>query len=350
MERTKYFDYLKETSELVLPLIKEQVERVCYNEKKLKDILLFFYEKRFDKTLLKPTLFRLSYEICGGKNFKDILPIAAAFEVLNISSYQANSSFDNKVGILTKEEKDSQFIASMISREISDNLISQCEGIVNDSVLNKVKTCISKSNSLIYKAQHYDLNLLSVDNIGKYDDYNYYLKYYVDRCYYGSGIFSGQCALAGAIVANATNNEKESLLQFAELYGTALHIINDLADYYPGEERKTKLYQDDFCDFRNGRLTLPLYLLLNSKNEEVNKTVLVLKNKKYFSSEDYSTIQDFLSKEGIIEICKNLTGQKFIEAKQCLKDFPLTDTKQLLLALLSVLDSNKFFHRTKQTI
>ncbi|HRN33779.1 MAG TPA: polyprenyl synthetase family protein [Saprospiraceae bacterium] len=347
MERAKYFDYLQETSKLVLPIIKEQVEKVSHNESELKAILLFFYEKRFSKSLLKPALFRLAYEICGGKNFNNILPIAAAFEVLNISSYQANASFDNKIGVLTKEEKDSQFIASMISREISDNLINQCEGVLSDSVLNKVRKCVSKSNSFIYKAQHYDLNLLSVHKIDKYEDYKFYLKHYIDRCYFGSGVFSGQCALAGAVAANATENQQELLMQFGELYGTALHIINDLADYYPGEERKTKLYQDDFCDFRNGRLTLPLYLLLNSKNEEVIKSIAELSKKEDYSFEDYSLIQNFISKEGIVEKCKTLTNEKFIKAKQHLKEFPLDDTKQLLLALLSVLESNKFYHRIK---
>ncbi len=345
MERAKYFQYMKETSELVLPLIIEQVEQVYHNENELKEILLFFYKKRFNKSLLKPTLFRLSYEISGGENFEQILPIAAAFEVLNISSYQANSAFDNKLSVLTKEQKDSQFIASMISREISDKLIDQCKGTISDNILNKIKTCISESNSQIYKAQHYDLNILSVNNISRFKDYNNYLEFYNKRCYYGSGVFSGQCAKAGAIVANTDENIKKALLEFGELYGTALHIINDLADYYPGEERKTKLYQDNFCDFRNGRLTLPLYLLLKSNNIIVKETTINYTTKKDLTFEDYLIIQDFLFEEKIVEKQLNLIKEKFIEAKHCLEDFPLTNSKRFLLALLSVLDSNKFFHR-----
>ncbi len=271
MDRKEYFNYLKDTSKLVLPYIEEQLELVCKNEPELKDVFLVFYKKRFSANLLKPTLFRLSYEICGGDKFKNIIPIAAAFEVLNISSYQANSSFDNKMGVLTKEEKDSQFIAAMISREISINLINESKNDIKESTLNDINNCISRSNHYIYKAQHYDLNLLTVNRIDKYVKYEEYLSKYIDRCYLGSGFFSGQCALGGAIVAKADENLQNKLMEFAELYGTALHILNDLADYYPGEERRTKLYQDDFSDFNNGRLTLPLYLLLNSKKKISSK-------------------------------------------------------------------------------
>lgn len=347
MERDIYFKYLENTSSLVLPLIKEQVELVCKNEVELKEILMLFYEKRFNNLLLKPALFRISYEICGGKNFERLLPIAAAFEVLNISSYQANASFDNKIGVLSKEEKDSQFMAAMISREISDKLIDQCVGVVDDSILNGIKSCISKSNSFIYKAQHYDLNLLSKDRIDHFNNYENYLSFYTDRCYFGSGIFSGQCAYAGAIAAKAPEKEKQALVQFAESYGTALHIINDLADFFPGEERKSKLYQDDFCDLKNGRLTLPLFLLLKSPKTKGLSEIAGLASKNEYTAADFSEIQKIIIENGIADSCKVLVKEKFIEAKKHLEIFEETDIKHLLLALLSVLESNKFYHRIK---
>lgn len=347
MERDKYFKYLADTSSLVIPLIKEQVELVCKNEVELKEILMLFYEKRFNNLLLKPALFRISYEICGGENFEKILPIAAAFEVLNISSYQANSSFDNKIGVLSKEEKDSQFIAAMISREISDKLINQCVGLVDHSILNEIKSCISKSNIFIYKAQHYDLNLLSKARIDYFNSYTKYLSFYTERCYLGSGVFSGQCSLAGAIAAKGHEKEKQALVQFAESYGTALHIINDLADFFPGEERRSKLYQDDFSDFKNGRLTLPLFLLLTSPKTKFLSEIIGLANKNEFTATDFSEIQKIIIENGIADSSKILVKELFIDAKKHLEIFEETYAKHLLLALLSVLESNKFYHRIK---
>ena len=138
------------------------------------------------------------------------------------------------------------------------------------------------------------------------------------------------------------------MLKFAELYGTALHQINDLADYFPGEERKSKLYQDDFCDLKNGRLTLPLYLLLNSSNPTTVARVTPLCSKQAFSFEEYAVVQNILLEEGIVDACKDLTKTKFVEAKKHLQNFELSESKRLLLVLLSVLDSNKFFHRIKK--
>lgn len=261
-------------------------------------------------------MFRLSYEICGGNNFNMLLPLAAAFEALNISSYQANSAFDNKVGIWSKEDKDNQFIASMISREVADKLIDKCEGVIDDSVLYKVKKCIGKSNAFIYKAQHYDLNLLTINRFKEYERKEDYLRAYNDRCYFGSGVFSGQCALAGCIAANASDDEQRAILKFAELYGTALHQINDLADYFPGEERQSKLYQDDFCDLNNGRLTLPLYLLLSSNNPVIAEKILRLNNKDCLLPEDILEVQKIILEEGIVEICKEFAKKKNIKRQK----------------------------------
>ncbi|MBK9453167.1 MAG: hypothetical protein IPN95_27970 [Bacteroidetes bacterium] len=92
---------------------------------------------------------------------------------------------------MTAEEKDSQFIAAMISREIAERLIDQCIGAVSDSILYEFKGCLSRSNYFIYKAQHYDLNLLTVANLKEFDNYENFLPAYINRCYFGSGIFLG---------------------------------------------------------------------------------------------------------------------------------------------------------------
>jgi geranylgeranyl pyrophosphate synthase len=190
---------------------------------------------------------------------------------------------------------------------------------------------------------------LTINNLNNFKKQEDYLKAYNDRCYFGSGVFSGQCALAGAIAANANEEDKKSLLKFAELYGTALHQINDLADYFPGEERQSKLYQDNFCDFKNGRLTLPLYLLLHSHNPITAQKILVLNNKKDgLLPKNILELQMILLKEGVVRFSKELTKEKFREAKTYLKDFKQSDSRGLLSTLLSVLDSNKFYHRISQ--
>ena len=117
MDRKIYIDYLNETSRMVMPIIMASIEGAVAQTPELEGILSLLTKQRLDKPLLKPTLFRLAYEVCGGKEFERFLPFSAACEMLNISSYQANSSFDKKLGVLSKKDKDSQVIAAMITRE-----------------------------------------------------------------------------------------------------------------------------------------------------------------------------------------------------------------------------------------
>lgn len=346
MHKNLYIQYLSETSQKVFPILKEEIENVAFQEKELSEILLFFYKKRENKSLLKPTLFRLAYEICGGKEFDRIKNIAAAFEVLNISSYQANSAFDNKMGVLNKEAKDNQFIASMISREIATKLVLKDTSLLPLNTVSKIIKCISVSNLYIYKAQHYDLNLLSNANYEKYatseDNFN---TDYHNRCYFGSGIFSGQTALAGAIMANANEEKQKALQLFGEIYGTALHKINDLADFFPGKERNDKLYQDNYCDIRNERLTFPIYKLrLNYQDKYKELYALVNDNSKM---DIIQTVTDILSETTLIKDVQKTAREAYSEAKRALTIFETSDSKKMILTLLSILDSNKFYHRIK---
>ncbi|MBK9453166.1 MAG: hypothetical protein IPN95_27965 [Bacteroidetes bacterium] len=65
------------------------------------------------------------------------------------------------------------------------------------------------------------------------------------------------------------------------------------------------------------------------------------------SAAEYTEIQTMLIKEGIIETSKAIIRSKLLEAKSNLGLFELSNSKRMLLAMLSVLDSNKFYHRMK---
>lgn len=346
MDRKKYFDYLSETSSMVMPVIMASIENVVTETPDLKDILSLLAKQRQDKLLLKPTLFRLAYEVCGGKEFEKYLPFAAACEMLNISSYQANASFDNKLGVLSKRDKDSQMIASMITRELTDKLLHKLlDYNIELKVIADLDECLSVSNLYIYKAQHYDLNILSFYNpkmVERYiSDRELFLRDYHTRCFYGSGIFSGQVALAGAIAANADDVYKKSLQEFGEIYGTALHKINDLGDFLPGDERNGKLYQDFFCDIQNGRLTYPIYELYTKYNSIYSKIVNVLKA----DQPDFDAIHALFVSLNIADDVRKEAKDAYVAAKKSVQHIPLSEYKRGLFSMLSVLKSNKYYHR-----
>lgn len=346
MDKERYLDLMNETSTAVFPLLEREVEEYASVDLSMFKDLSFLYEQRRGKKLLKPTLFRLAYELCGGSDFQDVKGIAAAFEALNISSYQANAAFDNKMGMLDKEKKDCQFISSMLSREIARRLVASNSSSVPNETLAKIQECLSISNLNIYKAQYYDLELLSEAHYNQYAvspdafERDYHL-----RCFYGSGVFSGQTAKAGALAAGASEEQQEALREFGELYGTALHRINDFADFVPGPERCDKLYQDNYSDIRNGRLTLPVYYLRKDYKAYYDEIISILHLTG--GNEVSDRITEIIAITSIPELVIKTAEAAYLSAKQALDLFESTESKQLLFTMLSVLKSNKFFHRVQ---
>ena len=345
MNKKDYIQYLHDTSDVVSPHLSALVETYRSIDRDLYDILLHFTRRRINKPLLKPALVRVCYELFSERSWKEIIPVCAAFEMVNISSYQANSAFDSKLDILSDADKDSQFIAAMLSRELAHNAIRELESRPPGRRLESLQQCISDANKWIYVAQHYDLNLLTVENLGVYADEAYYLQEYAKRCFYGSGVFSGLCAFAGGLLAGAGADDLQALKAFGESYGVALHVINDIGDYIPpspgGQIRRD--YQDQFSDLRNGRLTLPLYHVLTHASRSDKRELRTLMGNAHIDGVAMTRILEMLDEYQSIVFATRFAQQHMQVAKRHLgcrgRPFP----RAVLGVMTSVSRSNKYF-------
>lgn len=350
MDKQLYIDYLKETADQATPIILDLVDAYKGVDEKLHQILMHFVGRRLNKPLLKPALLRATYELCGGRDWQRILPASAAFELINISSYQANSAFDGKLRVLTPLEKEAQFIAAMISRELAQQAVDRLQKDFSLEQVTAVSRCLAKSNEFIYQAQHWDLNLLTWDNLDKYRDEHFFLQEYTKRCFYGSGVFTGQCAIAGAILAGAPNSTIEALKVFGESYGTALHMINDIGDFVtaPQDNHTPKDYQDKFSDFRNRRLTLPIYHLLRSNNTEPISRVKTIASLGSRGEPHFDEVVTLLKYFGCFTFAERTALLAAVPAKESLGSFARSEARDLLAVMLSAIESNKYLHSLKQ--
>ena len=345
MKKQDYIQYLQDTSDLVSPRLSALVEPYRDIDHDLYDILLHFMRRRINKPLLKPALVRVCFELFSERSWEDIVPACAAFEMVNISSYQANSAFDSKLNILSDADKDSQFIAAMLSRELAHDAICDLKSIAPIGRLESLQQCISDANKWIYVAQHYDLNLLTVANLGAYEDEAYYLQEYTKRCFYGSGVFSGLCALAGGVLAGASDDDQQALKAFGEAYGLALHVINDLGDYIPPTPcgQIGRAYQDQFSDLRNGRLTLPLYHLLTHASSSDKSELRSLMDNARFDNVAMHRILQLLDEYQSIAFTKRFAHQHMEIAKGHLRRRGRSIARAVLGAMTSVSRSNKYY-------
>jgi len=343
--REDYFDFLRETSGILHPILLRIVETAAGAAPELWAPMMLIARRRLGQPLQKPALVRLSYEICGGKDWKQILPAAAAFELLNISSYHANASFDNKCGVLTKSDKDSQVIAAMLSRELASRAIQHLRGNFTTEILRDVDKAISLSNYNIYLAQHFDLNLLTTDRLSHYEKEDTFVEAYRRRCYLGSGFINGQCAFVGALLAGADARFADALRQFGEHFGTGLQVINDLADFvspHIDPYVAGKCYQDSMSDLKNGRLTLPLYHLLKFSHQEAAEFVNNVIRNRRFDDTTLSRIVDLLLHEGSVTYTRRFALESATAAKSCLSLFPDTESRQHLMTMATILETNKY--------
>ncbi len=347
VQKTKdtYFAQMRETSEAVFPIILDQVSKTKEIDAGLYDQLMFFTKKRASRPLLKPYLLRLAYEVCGGKHWRDVAPACAAFELLNISSYQANSSLDSKYGVLSQDQKNSQFIASMISRELCLEAIAPLAHTFGADVVASVTDALRMSNKWMYVAQHYDLNVLTTSRLDAYlRDEARYMQDYMTRCHYGSGIVNGQCAVAGGLLARANSEQLAALKSFGESLGTGMQIVNDAADFvHPASEPAVgRDFQDPFSDVKNGRLTLGLYRLLTTVNRP-EWLLRKLMRGDDFNDRDLINIASMIARTDALSQVRALAARCGRAAKNALSPFPATPVKHLLCQMASLCYSNKVF-------
>lgn len=344
MNKDRYFAQMRQTSEDVFPYIMKYLDQIKDIDIELYSLLMFVTEKRRHKPMVRPFLVRLAYEVCGGENWQRIIPACAAFELLNISSYQSNCAFDNKMNILSKSQKDSQFIASVITREICSEMVMDLRLEFGPEIVEEIERSLNISNKYIYIAQHYDLNLLTVNNYVKYIADELFMKDYIKRCYYGGGVFTSQAAYAGGLLANADKSQLKALYGFGENYGIGLQIMNDLADFIPAgvDEVVNRNYQDQFSDIRNGRLTLGVYKLLKNADIDTKWILGKVLNQKTFSDTDLYEIARIVAETDIANFAESLSGQYGKKTKQCLGVFSNNDARGYLGLMASVCYSNKY--------
>lgn len=253
--KDKYFNQLRETSAKVWPFIERQAHAVSpVIEEEIETDVERYLSLRRGKPLLRPQLGRLCLEMTPDLKWEEYLPLLAAIELVNISSYQSNFCFDGKGGIYSRSDINNQFICSMITFSGALKLAGSFE---LDDNFRHVVQLFTESNQQIYEGQFCDLNILSIDNIDKFSSEEEFITTYIERCRLIGGSTFRAC---GAVLASYFNNKKIKfhLMSYLGAMGTAGQIINDLADFIPVE---TRCYAAPLADLKLGRLTLPVYLL-----------------------------------------------------------------------------------------
>lgn len=151
LRMSEYFNLMKETSQATDVLIAKYMEQLSPEVKQLP-------MKRHGHPRLRDLQIRTGYEINGGQNWKEILPVCASFEILNCSTYVINWFLDEKNGYDSIESKRKLVIAGFQLREVAQQ-------ILEDYGMTSLLTLLSKINHQVYLGQRMDIHDLQVSKV-----------------------------------------------------------------------------------------------------------------------------------------------------------------------------------------
>ena len=332
---SQYFNLMQETSQATDLLIEHYMEKLNPEVKQLP-------MKRHGHPRLRDLQIRTGYEINGGQDWKEILPVCASFEILNCSTYTINWFLDEKHGYDSPESKRKLVISGFQLREVAQQ-------ILEDHRLTSLLPLLSQINYQVYLGQMMDIRDLQVSRVSDYQNYKHFLEAYQQRCRLLSGVFYGSCFLAGSIVAGEPD---ELLYEMGAIYGAATQAANDFGDFALPIKCLSKLekpYQDQFSDFMNGKLTLPVYLMTQRANEQERKRLEELRLGT-IDENSYREILDILVNKGVYADCLAYLKQEHKRCKEMLYLKDKTMHRDTIASILVRITSNKFLSQLRKNI
>ncbi len=176
--------------------------------------------------------------------------------------------------------------------------------------------------------------LLQIQKTRKLDiDEKTYFKVISDKT---ASLFETCCQIG---VASATENTelRRAMKNFGEFVGLAFQIKDDILDY----EGSSYLFGKPIGgDIKEKKITLPLIYALNKvSNNEANRIKSLIKNGR--KKEAVGPVIDFVHKNGGIEYAENIAQQYAQKAKQCLLNFPESDSRKSLFELVEFVINRK---------
>lgn len=150
-------------------------------------------------------------------------------------------------------------------------------------------------------------------------------------------LFSACCEI-GAIMGYAESREQKALRDYGMHLGTAFQLADDLLDFTAEEE---VLGKPSGADLLEGKITLPLILLLNEKPQLRSSLQTIMQDGSYetFSRE---RLLDELNETGVLEETRRRAYNFAESARSAICNLPESDYRDALLSLPSyIIERNK---------
>ncbi len=140
----------------------------------------------------------------------------------------------------------------------------------------------------------------------------------------------GGCAQIGGMLGGVTPEQEQALREFGFNLGIAFQLVDDLLDYTADE---TALGKPVGGDLREGKVTLPVILLLQRGGAEADGLIRTVVQERAVSGEQWREITRLLREHGTPELAYARAMEYGTRAKAALDVFPPTRERDALVAL-----------------
>ena len=130
-------------------------------------------------------------------------------------------------------------------------------------------------------------------------------------------LFSACCEV-GALLGNASEEQRVALRDYGMNLGTAFQLIDDLLDFSSSDERLGKAAGVDLLE---GKLTLPLIYLMESGNSE-RELVRTVVGEGSYNTVPRRQLIDAVERTGAAKRAKTRADEYAAAARDCLNDLP----------------------------
>lgn len=271
---------------------------------------------------IRPMMVILSARLLGEVN-DNVIKGAVAVELLHNASLIHDDVVDD-----TRMRRDAQTINGLWDNHLAV--------LVGDFFL---------SNSLILASETGDIRIVEsiaslgrLLSIGELDEiYNARYNHLDEETYFSiiyrktASLFIS-CAEVGAAAAGETDSRRlDALREFARLLGLCFQIKDDIFDYFPDGE----IGKPTGNDLREGKITLPLLHVLDTREGEEHDRMMELARKELLEPEEIATLIDYAVDNGGIEYACETMNRLREEACRVLRDnFPPSETLDAFISLI----------------
>jgi octaprenyl-diphosphate synthase len=133
---------------------------------------------------------------------------------------------------------------------------------------------------------------------------------------------------AGAILADATDSERDAMRLYGRHLGIAFQIVDDLMDYLSDSETMGKNVGDDLAE---GKATLPLIYAMRVGSDEERK--LIRHAIREGGLNDLQPVMEIVQRTGAIDYTRQQAQAELDRAVQALEALPASSFRDTLITL-----------------